>query len=152
VDKWIGGIPTAGETVTVRTCDEYQVEGEYRTQRVLQIGPTPTESDTIGSESICVLYYALPKLPLDDDDAIEMDERYKPPLLKALEWKAAERWGKEFNYVMNLESVYKATANNYRGDLNRPDLRQPLTVSGNRSIATRYGLKNQVPSGIRYDI
>lgn len=152
VDMWIGGQPADAETVTVKECDQYQVEGEFRTQRVMRVGPTPSQSDTIGSESMMVLYYACPKLPTVDSDPIEMDERYKDPVLAALEWKAAERIGAKHNEVNVLRDYYKLVSSEYRGDIDRPPLSQPLSAWNNRKLASRRGVKDQTASGRRWSL
>lgn len=152
VDMWIGGIPTAGEPVTVKECDQYQVEGEFRTQRVMRIGPTPSQSDTVGSESMMVAYYACPKLPTVDSDPIEMDEKYKDALLACLEWKASERIGKKHGEVIVLRSYYKAVQTEYAGDIDAPPLAQPLTAWNNRKSASRRGVKDQTASGRKWSL
>ena len=152
VDKWIGGQPTDGETVTVKECDQYQVEGEYRTQRVIRLGPTPSASDSVGAESMVVLYYAYPALPKVDSDPIEMDERYQKPLLRCLEWKAAERMGRPTDEIVNLERFYDAVKSQYAGDIDRPPLNKPLTAWQNRQLASRRGVKDQTYSGRKWSL
>ena len=150
VDMWIGGTPANGEVVTVRQCDSYQVESEYRTQRVLWVGPTPNVSDTIGSESVLVLYHAVPELPETDADPIEIDEIYRELVCIALEWKAGERTGKPMQEVITLKGIYETMLRKYQGDVYKPPLREPLTVWGNR-VGRRYGVRDQTPSGARWN-
>ena len=141
VDMWIGGIPVAGETVTCNECDQYQVEGEYRTQRMLWIGPTPDTSDTLGTENIEVLYHAVPEMPQKDTDPIEMDERYREILEICLEWKAGVRTSKPLAEVNALKQIYDNEMRKYQGDIYAPPLRKPLTVWGNRAKGASRDIK-----------
>lgn len=152
-DKWIGGQPGNGETVTVKECDEYQVETKHRIERVMWIGPTPSASDTVGSESMEILYAARPTLPEEDDDPIEIPEKYKPALLKCLVWKAAELRGTASQQELEaLEAFYTQTVMKYRGDVWQTPLNKPLTVWGNRNPA-RYGeSRYMTPSGLKWNI
>jgi hypothetical protein len=152
VDMWIGGTPLAGETVICYECDEYQIEGEYRTQRMLWLGPTPTTSDTLGTENIEVLYHACPEYPKKDTDLIELDEHYRELLQKAVEWKAGERTGKQAAEVAALKQLYDLDVRKYQGDIYGPPLRRPLTVWGNRNLAARRGVKDQTPNGVKWDL
>jgi len=145
VDMWIGGIPTAGEMVTCNVCDQYQVEGEFRTQRMLWIGPTPSESDALGSENIEVLYHAVPEMPKKDTDRIEMDERYRELLEECLEWKAGVRTSKPLPEINALRQLYDNDVRKYQGDIYAPPLRKPLTVWGNRAKGGTRGIRFTYP-------
>ena len=153
VDKWIGGIPTAGETVTVRECDKYQVQTEFRVEKVLWLKPTPSSSDTVGDESIELLVNSMINLPEEDDDPIEIPERYVDPILACLEWKAAERAGDARNVVDGLRAVYKFTVRSYTGDIYRPPVEHTMTAWGNRGYSGQgMGVKHQTLSGAKYDL
>ena len=151
VDKWIGGQPTDGETITVKECDQYQIESQFRIERVLQIGPTPSASDTIGSESIIVLYNSILQVPEEDDDPIEIPQKFIEPIQECLKWKVAQLipdyTDKE---IKGLEGYYLATVARYAGDIYRPPINEPISPWTNRRKAVTRGVKDQTASGIRW--
>lgn len=152
VDMWIGGTPAPAETVTVNECDAYQIETEFRIERVLQIGPTPASSDTIGSESILIECNSI-QLPSEDDDPIEIPRNYRRALQACLMWKAAERTGADDNIVHILEANYQNSVRSKRGDIYRPPTDQIMSVVQNRrGRVRRYGVKDQDRRGIKWTI
>jgi hypothetical protein len=153
VDKWIGGTPTAGETVTVKVCDKYQVQTDFRIERVLRIGPTPSNSDAVGSESLEILCNTEPRLPTQDDDPIELPRKFERPIQACLRWKAAERAGDEDAKVDRFELRYDTIVRQYQGDVYRPPLDAPLSAWSLRNRAGRFRGRRYTDSrGIPYDI
>jgi hypothetical protein len=153
VDKWIGGTPSAGEEVTVKVCDKYQVQTDFRIERVLRIGPTPSNSDSIGSESLQILCNTEPRLPTQDDDPIELPRKFERPILACLRWKAAERAGDEDAKVDRFELRYDTIVRTYQGDIYRPPLDEPISAWGLRRRGNRFRDRRfQDSRGIAYDI
>jgi hypothetical protein len=153
VDKWIGGTPVAGETVTVKVCDKYQVQTDFRIERVLRIGPTPSNSDAVGSESLEILCNTEPRLPTQDDDPIELPRKFERPIQACLRWKAAERAGDEDAKVDRFELRYDTIVRQYQGDVYRPPLDAPLSAWSLRNRAGRFRGRRYMDSrGIPYDI
>ena len=97
----------------------------------------------------------MPRLPEEDDDPIEIDEKYAPALKECLQWKAAERMGKfSPSELKVLEQMYLDTASKYTGDIYRP----PVTALQNlwknqrgRGAAAR-GVKDQGSSGVKWSL
>jgi hypothetical protein len=134
VDKWIGGLPDDGTSCVVKQCDSYQIETKGMIQRMAQIGPTPNQSDAIGTESVYMLYNKVPSLPEDDNDILEIDDRYKEVLFKCSYWQASQMSGKyNIQEITAFEAVYDLEASKYKEDINKPPIGQPNTVWGNRT-------------------
>ena len=152
VDKWIGGTPAGAETVTVKECDKYQIQTNFRLERVLWLGPTPSNNDAIGSESIEILCNTRPILPTKDSDPIEIPIRYMEPLQACLEWKAAERAGDESNTVINHKAVYELVVKQFQRDVYRPPTEATISAWRNRMYSgRRRGVRDQTPSGVKFD-
>lgn len=154
VDKWIGGLPTDGETVTVKECDAYQIEDRYNTERVIWIGPTVGASDTVGSESIVVEGIKVPTVPSEDDDPLEVPQHYEQPLFRCSEWQARLLAGDKYtpSEILAAESVYRETVRRYRGDVWRPALNKPINPFRNRKRARHFGRRDQTRNGLAWDI
>jgi hypothetical protein len=153
VDKWIGGIPSAGEEVTVKECDKYRIQMDYRIERTMLIAPTPSTSDAAGSESIVVLCNTRPKFPEHDFDPIELPFQFLRPLEACALWKAAERAGDEESVVGTLEEKYERIVTRYQGDIYRPPIEEIMTAYGNRNHGSRArGRRYQDSRGIAWDI
>jgi hypothetical protein len=154
VDKWIGGIPAAGETVSCKECDQYRVESKWMTERVIQIGPTPSSSDTVGSESVYIRGRRNPQTLTEDDDPVEVPERYRPALLRCIHWKTAERMGTFTPAdLRKMEMTYKQTAGEFTGDeTNKWARNQTISPWLNRRYkGNRYGVRDQGRSGKKWD-
>jgi len=153
VDRWIGGIPAAGEVVSVKVTDKYRVQMDYRVERTMLLAPTPSTTDTIGSESIEVLCNTQPKLPEHDFDPIEVPEQFMRPIQACLAWKAAERAGDEESIVDNLEVKYERIVTQYQGNIYRPPIEESMTAFGNRHSGRRVAERRfQDSRGIAFDI
>lgn len=153
VDWWVGGQPADTETVTVRECDEYRVEGKMRDQRVMWIRPTPSASDTVGSESVEIQYNAQPKLPTRDTDRIEIPEKYEIVMRKCLMWQAADLTGKYDPSEMEVfEQYYNIEASKYKGDIWQPPLAGPMSVWNNRYPVRVHGVKDQSLSAMKWNL
>jgi len=134
VDKWIGGMPNDSTNCSVKRCDQYQIETKGLKQRVLQIYPTPDSSDTGGSESLIMLYNKVPDIPTDDDDVLEIDERYRPLLIKCAYWQANRLSGvyqTNPQFLEFLENDYKATVPYYESDSFAPPATESLSIWDN---------------------
>lgn len=153
VDKWIGGTPPDAESVTVKEADKYQVQTDFRIERVIQIAPTPSADDATGSESVEILCNCEPRFPTQDDDPIEIPRNYERPIHACLEWKAAERAGDEQGAVDRLEVKYERIVVSYQGDINRPPIEEPISAWGNRRRGRGIGERRFEDSrGIPWDI
>lgn len=153
VDKWIGGVPGAGETVTCRECDRYQIEGRHLNERVMWIGPTPSATASLGTENIEVLGNLRPPLPEEDDDPIAIPEEYKEAVLDCLVWQAARLKGeREPEELESLRMIYRNTAKDFQGDIFRPPIGEYISPWGNRRKSNRRGYRYRTPSGLRWDL
>jgi len=153
VDRWIGGLPVDGESVTAKECDKYQIQTDFRIERILQIGPTPSASDDAGSESLEILCNTVPRFPTQDDDPIEIPRQFERPIQACLMWKAAERAGDDQSSVDRLEAKYDLIVRRYQGDINRPPIEEPITAWGNRRGGARLRERRFEDSrGIPWDI
>ncbi len=154
VEYWIGGKPVDGETVTVKQADEYQVEDIWRDERILCLTPTPSASDSVGTKSILIYYNACPKLPLNDNSTIEVDDRYYMPLLKVCQWQVAILSSKyNDGEVETKHQLYLAEARKHAGDINE----SPISDAPNMWRNRRYGggiktNRSASPSGSTYII
>jgi len=145
VNYWIGGKPTDGETVSIKDCDEYHVETKERTQRAIWIGPTPSASDTVGTESLEILYTSTPTIPDKDSDVLEIPDKYEQPLQRAGEWQAAILTGTFSRMELDgYERTYKMSVLPYKHDIFRPPMGRQLTVWGNRHNVRNAGRKYQL--------
>ena len=152
VDKWIGGKPVNAETVIIYTADKYQVQDKYTTERSLWIGPTVDASDTVGDESITILYNERIQVPDEDDDPLEVDEMYEQPVLRCTEWQVATKTGiYSTDDLAKMEMIYRNTVKDYRGDVYAPPL-GPINPFLNRGGRGRIGYAHQTPNGLRWNI
>lgn len=141
VDKWVGGKPGDGDVISVRACDEYQVEHKFRTQKVLWIRPTPTSSDTVGQESLEAQFSSKPTMPEQDTDPIEIPQKYFDPLLDAALYYSAESKGNHTQTdLMTREARYKASVAPYLARIWQPPASGQLSAYGNRGYASRPGV------------
>lgn len=153
VDHWIGGKPADGETVEIKTCDEYQIEMNVYNERTFWLGPTCSENDTIGTERILVLYVRKPLVPQYDWEELEIGEYYTEVLEKCMKWKAADLTGiYSPDTLAGYEVVYRESAERYAMDVMRPPLTGVMTVWGNRGTRAAVGVKDQTPNGIAWDL
>jgi len=154
VDKWIGGLPSAGEIVTVKECDQYSIEDRFATERQVWIGPPASSSDTAGSESILMSGYRKPRMPQEDDDPIEVPEHYEVPLVACARWQMAELMGIYTPAeVLSFEEIYRREVNRYTGDVDRPPYNRPISPWRNRQrSASKRGRRDQTRNGLVWDI
>jgi hypothetical protein len=153
VDRWIGGMPNANTICSVKKCDQYQIETKGLRQRVFSIAPTPDFSDTAGSASIIMLYNKVPDLPDDDNDRLEIDDRYRPLLIKCASWQAQRLSGIYTNnpaHLTFLEQEYRTSMNDYSLDSQAPPASTPLSVWDNRMGRGVSGGRFEGASGLRY--
>jgi len=147
VPAWYGGIPTAGTAVSVKECDQYQIESAFRTEKVLWLNPTPSASDTSGKKSMVIRYVDTPNLPQRDSDAIEIPEKYFDPLLHAcLYYTMLLKGNANDNELMAKEQYYMGIARPYLMDAYKKPMKGPLKPYENRGNV-RVGRINQGPSG-----
>lgn len=154
VDKWIGGLPAAGETVTVAECDQYSIEDRFSTQRQIWIGPPGTSSATSGSENIVMSGYRKPRMPQEDDDPLEIPQHYEIPLISCSRWQMAELMGIYTPAeILSYEEIYRREVRKYTGDVDRPPYNRPISPWRNRvRSAARYGRRDQTRNGLLWDI
>ena len=153
VDKWIGGIPAAGETVTVKTCDEYQVEARVESYRSMWIAPTPSASDTVGTENVLVIGCQEPHIPDNDYELIEIPREYERVLKACLRWQMQDYSGIDVDNPGMLEGLrigYETLARKFAGDIYAPPITRQLTTWGNRYPAVR-GVNDQTPNGLLWE-
>ena len=156
VDYWIGGIPAAGEIVTVHECDAYDIGSKAQIAPVIWIGPTCDVSDANGDEKIMLSYYAMPALPTADPDPIPIDRMYERPFRECLKWQTWERTGLLADNpaaISALKRAYDAEARLYRADGTESPKGHTMSFWQNQRQAGSgaRGVRDQVPSGIRYD-
>ncbi len=157
VDMWRGGQPADGEVVTVRECDQYQVEGRFRTQRAMWISPAATSSATLGTENLEVWFNAMPTLPENDDDPIEIPhDGYMEALVKCAMWKARFLQGIHTHLeVRGMEQDYKDSAKEVMGDSKQSSPQKTISAWENRKSGLRkryWGRREQGRSGVAWDI
>lgn len=150
VDMWIGGTPIAGESVSCKTCDRYQIEDNSSSVRAIWIGPKPNTSAINGS-SIEIIFHKVPELPQDDTDKLQIPDHYKTLLIDCGRWQVALLSGKyDLNSVNNFRMTYKASLPEYSKDVNRPPYGKTLTMWNNRGRSRRGS--QTTSSGNRWDI
>lgn len=154
VSGWVGGSPAAGETVTIQTCDEYQVLTRPQIEPIMFIGPTPSSSDAAGTRSMVASYIKRPFLPEADYQYIDIPDKYRKALYKCGDWQLHELAGnKTPRQLSEYEQLYKMEATVMSGDIDRPPKGQVMTVTGNRTgPMNRYGSRYTTRSGVTYDI
>jgi len=153
VDKWIGGLPSAAETVTVLESEQYAIEDRFATERQIWIGPPVDAADSAGNRSILMTGYRKPRMPQEDDDPIEIQERYEQPLLAACRWQMADLMGIYTPAeVLSYEKIYRQGVSRYTSDVDRQPYNQPVSPFRNRRMAVRYGRKDQTRNGLLWDV
>jgi len=153
VDWWVGGQPADAEEVVVKECDEYQVEGRMKDQRVMWISPTPSDSDDVGSESIVLTFSKQPTLPTADTDLIEIPDKYEVVLRKCLAWQCADLTGiYSVAELSHFEADYTKEAMKYRGDIWRPPDSEMSNAWRNRTAGRVRGVKDMTASGIKVNL
>lgn len=152
VDKWIGGLPSDAEAVTVVEADRYSIEDRFATQRQIWIGP-PSESAAEGSEDILLSGYRKPRMPLEDDDPLEIPEHYEQPLIACSKWQFADLQGIYSPVeVASYETLYIQEVKKYTGDVDRPPYNKPISPWRNRTrVARGYGRRDQTRNGLTWD-
>ena len=150
VDKWVGGLPSAAEAVTAVESEEYVIEDRFATERQIWIGPPVEDSDAAGSESILMSGYRTPRMPLEDDDPLEIEEHYEQPLLAVCRWQMADLMGIYTPAeVHSYEQIYIREVKKYTGDVDRQPYNQPVSPFRNKKrTARRFGRKDQTRSGL----
>lgn len=154
VERWIGGVPSAGETVTVRSCDRYQVQTRPAIERVMCLGPTPTTTDTGGSESLLILSNRRPLEALNDYEELEVPEEYRRPLFQAGYWMAAELtgiYGPE--QLSNYQVMYERAVLPYQGNVHKTKLSAVMSPYTNRARSRHLGRRYMgTRSGVAFNI
>lgn len=157
VKCWVGGVPTAGETVTVHTADKWQVQTRAAIERVMMIGPTPTTTDTIGERSIVLLSNRRPLEAQYDWEELEVSEEYRRPLYTAAYWMAAELTGifaNDPNRLGSFRNAFLAEVVNQMGDVNKNDVDEIMSPWTNRRLGGgAYGRRYQGSrSGLTWNV
>lgn len=153
IDKWIGGKPVDGETVTVHEADKYQIEDEFAGERQIWIGPPSRASAGLGSENILMSGARTPRIPVEDDDPIEIPERYELPLIEAVKWRVAVLRGiYSPGEIVAFRQLYKEEVRSYGSDVDRPPNNRPISPWRNRRTARSFGRRDQTSTGAVWDI
>lgn len=153
VDEWIGGTPVAGETISIKSCDQYQVETRPQIQPVMWLGPTPNDSDANGVRSIEVIFIKQPFVPEYDWQMIDIPDKYRIALYKCCSWQAADLAGSlDITKVDRYQQSYEMEVAKLLGDsMDVPygEVMTPYTNRIGRGVkATRY----TTHSGVSYDV
>ena len=156
VECWVGGVPSAGEQVTVHTADKYQINTRAAVERVMTIGPTPTTSDSVGKRSILLLSNRRPIEAQKDWEELEVGEEYRRPLYSAAYWMAAELAGlfsNDPNRLAVFKQAFLSEVQTKMGDVNKNDvdaIMSPYTNSlGGGAVG---GRRYQGRSGIAWNV
>jgi hypothetical protein len=154
VDKWIGGLPTAGETVTTHECDQYQIEDAFATERQIWIGPPASSSDGVGSESIKMYGNRVPRMPQEDDDPLEIEQHYEEVLIACVKWQVSDRAGIYTPAeVAAYRTLYQVEMVPLSSDAQRPPNDKPISPFRNRvRRGVRYGRRDQTANGLRWNL
>jgi len=153
VDKWIGGLPSAAETVTVVESEQYAVEDFYAGERQIWIGPPASSGASLGSENIILSGTRMPRIPIEDDDPIEIPEHYEQPLVECSRWQISRLRGiYSPDAVFAFRRIYQEGVKSYRGDVFRPPYNKPISPWRNRFRSTGFGRRDQTGNGVAWDI
>ncbi|MHC4509974.1 MAG: hypothetical protein ACYTAO_13615 [Planctomycetota bacterium] len=154
VDKWIGGLPTDGETVTVKECDQYQIEDAFATERQIWIGPPASSGDGVGSESIHMFGNRVPRMPQEDDDPLEIPEHYEQAMIACTKWQVADLAGIYTPAeVASYRTLYEVEMLPLSGDVFRPPMNKPISPFRNRvRRGVRHGRRDQTRNGLRWNL
>lgn len=142
VKCWVGGVPSAGEQVTVHTADKWQVQTRAAIERVMTIGPTPTTTDAVGKRSILLLSNRRPIEAQYDWEELEVGEEYRRPLYSAAYWMTAELSGLYDPVALdNFRTAFEKEVVLKMGDSNKNDIdaiMSPWLNSGGGGAGRRY--------------
>lgn len=155
VKCWVGGVPSAGEQVTVHTADKYQIDTRPAIERVMVIGPTPTTSDSAGKRSILLLSNRRPIEAQEDWEELEVGAEYRRPLYSAAYWMAAELSGLFSNDPTRLSAFKQAFLSEVQtkmGDSNKNDIDAIMSPWTNRGGGGVSGRRYQGGSGITWNV
>lgn len=155
VTMWIGGVPSAGEQVTVKSCDKYQIQTGPAIERVLDIGPTPSTTDTVGSESLVIVSNRRPIAPTYDWEELEIPEEYRRALYAAGDLMAAELTGLYGPDRLALyEARYQRAVSPVKGNVDKIEVDEVMSPYMNlqrgRGIGRRYmGVRSGIVWNVR---
>ena len=96
----------------------------------------------------------VPRIPVEDDDPIEIPEHYELPLIACVKWQVADLRGiYEPAEIAAFRQLYKEEVRKYGSDVSRPPSNRPISPYRNRKHTARsYGRRDQTRSGIAWDI
>lgn len=101
---WSNGTPDDDTSVSIGTGDAYQIESAYSTLDTLFLSDVPSTSDTLGTESLTLIYIPCPQQPTRYYHPVELSEAYTPALIaKMLEYAKAREKGELPNYERLLD-------------------------------------------------
>lgn len=84
--------------------DEYQVEDYYSTLDTLLLSESPSTTDTLGTESMMLIYVPYPKQPLKHYHPVELSEAYTPAIIaKMVEYAKVRERGETPQYEWLLD-------------------------------------------------
>lgn len=153
VTCWIGGVPVDGEVVTIRACDEYAVETCPRIQPFLWLYPTPSTSDTPGTERLWIEHDIQPYLPTRDHEFLDIPERYTDCFYSCVEWHAARQTGTHNpRAVAEYKQLYEDELLKFQGDIHEVPRGEIITPWSNRHPGSHGSANQGVVSGNVYDV
>jgi len=86
--------------------DSYQVEDYYSTLDTLLLGSVPGQSDTLGTETLLIVYVPYPKFPLKYWHPIELSDAYEDALVaKMMEYARKREHGEAPQYEWLLDKA-----------------------------------------------
>jgi hypothetical protein len=152
VTAWIGGVPADGETVTVRSCDAYVIETRPMIQPVIWLKPTPSSSDTPGTERMHVSYDKEPFLPTQDYEYLDIPVQFTDAFYACCAWQVSMQTGTHSPaQVQKYKEMYEQELAVFGGNIHQVARGQIITVWGNRQAAgIQYSGRGTI-SGHLYD-
>ena len=121
------------------------------------ISPPVTSSVTLGTENLEVWFNAMPTLPENDDDPLEIPhDGYMNALVKCGMWKSRFLQG-IYNHIeiAGMENDYRNSAREVMGDSKQSSPQKTVSAWENRQSGRRkrrWGERDQGPSGGRYTL
>ena len=153
VECWVGGVPSAGEQVTVHTASRYQIDTRAAIERVMLIGPTPTTSDSAGLRNMLLLSNRRPIVAQYDWEELEVGEEYRRPLYAAAYWIGAELSGLyDTTRLDSFREGFLKEVERKMGDVNKNDVdavMSPWTNQRGGGVDRRYEGRSGIAWNVR---
>ena len=153
VTCWIGGVPGPGETVTTRPCDEYSVQTRPMIQPEIWLRPTPSTSDSVGTERLWISFDIQPFLPTEDYEYLDIPEKFLDAYKACLEWTVSMQTGTHKpKAVAEYKQLYVDELLTFQGDIHEVARGQIMTPWGNRYPTNSRQGNMGTNSGNIYDV